>query len=76
VSINKSIRISLLHNDVKRVRNSNADSVVLSAVQTVLCMIPFILPPIVIIRIFPVSCVIRRCLSECLGVINFAEVRF
>jgi hypothetical protein len=52
------------------------DSVVLSAVQTVLRMILCLLPPILIIRIFPISQVIRGCLSECLGVINFVEVRF
>jgi hypothetical protein len=51
------------------------DSVVLSAVQTVLHMILSILPPMFIIRIFPKSYVIRGCLSECLGVINFVEVR-
>jgi len=48
---------------------------VLSAVQTVLRMILRILPPILIIRIFPISYVIRGCLSECLGVITFVEVR-
>jgi hypothetical protein len=51
------------------------DSVVLSVVQTVLEMILRILPPILIIRIFSVSFVIRGCLSECLGVITFVEVR-
>jgi hypothetical protein len=52
------------------------DSVVLSAVQTVLLMILRVLPPILIIRIFPIFFVIRGCLSECLGVITLVEVRF
>jgi hypothetical protein len=30
---------------------------------------------ILVIRIFPISYVIRGCFSECLGVINFVEVR-
>jgi len=50
------------------------DSVVLSALQTVLCMILRILRPILITKILPISQVIRGCLSECLGVINFVEV--
>jgi hypothetical protein len=45
------------------------DSIVLSAVETVLRMILRILPPILIVRIFPISSVIRGCVSECLGVI-------
>jgi hypothetical protein len=51
------------------------DSVVVSAVQTVLRMILCILPHILIIRIFPISYVIRGCLSEYLGVTTFEEVR-
>jgi hypothetical protein len=48
---------------------------VLSAVQTVLRMILRIFPHILITGNFPVSYVIRDCLSECWGVINFVEVR-
>jgi hypothetical protein len=48
---------------------------VFSAVQTVLRMILRTLPPVFIIRIFPVSYVIRGCLSEFLDLINFGVVR-
>jgi len=51
------------------------DSVELSAIQTALLMILRVLSPILIIRIFPISYVIRGCLSECLVVITFVEVR-
>jgi hypothetical protein len=48
---------------------------VLFAIQSVLRMILLILPPILIIRNFPISYVIRGSLSECLVVINFVAVR-
>jgi hypothetical protein len=73
-SINRSIRISVLHNVVERERNTtarfrcsfcNADGPVYDSAHT----------SILIIRIFPISWVIRGCLSEYLGIINFFEVR-